>query len=1183
MTRITWLLLVGFMISLLGLSQGIAQEITLVPGREIDGIPLESFYLSSELTNQDYFTFIQRDGYRKRYLWDYEGLQQFEKFKNAEGDYAPRTWKGSSPPMGQEYQAVFGISLFEARAYGNSKGWLVPSELMWRSAQQIKPEIGPYPWKDEGESTNAIRLIRYYPSVKLWEEKVAKLQDEITQVKRTSASISSVNATSAQMRELDRNVENLAKNVDGAVKEVRATQSQIQAVDKKCPTAEQIQKLEQTSNQIKLLQAQLNDIAQKQDSLSQQLPKLDAVINALTKLEKSFKDRESFWEGLQQNQQDLIARLSNLEKTMQASTNDVGNKIQVVEGRIQKTDNKTEQLSNQQDKVKEQLQTLESSVKTNESKLGQINTLETQTRALSDKVQKIEFLCPPMPEAISYLQFISMFKEQQLKQLQALKDEVKEKNSSVESALSKAREQTVDVLRRMTEVSSTFEELRSNINLLKQADALSQVELQNLKRQDEYLSKEDTSIRETARDTLRRLNKQENDSSELFKQSSKILTLIDEHAQKLKDGKDIDNSQSKKSEYLETDLKGVKDAVETLRKQSKTWETEVFASLLKNDTSHEKRLQDVDIDMRSLRDRIDSKTKEVSDKLVETEKKADALSKQNYQDTVDTLTTMEKKLSAKVEDVGRKTEDSTKQRYNTLADSIGTLETKLLNKLRESDSNAEDRCKKREENMQQQLKNVSKNISDNSGEMTVLKNRFETNEEYLKTVREGLQGRVKKLEDQTYQLITELQMNSNQLRNTMAEVGKRIHQLFSEGMMMGPMLGKGEVTPPQTKVPEDKDHDKKEVKIEVDKTTIARLCYALGEIYYQERSYRLAQACQKLALDFVPDFGDAKQFLEKYRKELERPETKPEQIEVAPGRPEALRVVAAQLCYYLGEIYYRNSYAKLSLDFQALALKMSPDCKEAKEFLNQHWEDLHCPPSMVYIPAGKVTLGTQDNPGRLVTPGFYMDRYEVTRKEFSEFIKNKDGYQNSENWSEAGKRWLLDQVKEFGYCPQRPSGWVEPTLEEETLPVVNINYYETEAYAKWAGKRLPTASEWEYAARGQDLRRFPWGNEAPDMSLANYAERNGIYRSISSVERFPKDVSPYGIRGMGGNISEWCLEEPTEPSEEGNADRFMPVKGGSFKKLWFKMQTFTTSYFSPTDTFEDVGFRCVKDVPANSK
>ena len=152
---------------------------------------------------------------------------------------------------------------------------------------------------------------------------------------------------------------------------------------------------------------------------------------------------------------------------------------------------------------------------------------------------------------------------------------------------------------------------------------------------------------------------------------------------------------------------------------------------------------------------------------------------------------------------------------------------------------------------------------------------------------------------------------------------------------------------------------------------------------------------------------------------------------------------------------------------------------------------------------------------------YWIDQYPVTNEKYRAFIL-ADGYGNQAYWSVEGWKWKAENniiVPEY---------WNDTEWNKADHPVVGVNYYEAEAYAKWAGKRLPTEREWEKAARGEDGREYPWGDEF-DKNKCNSSE--AAIGHTTPVTQYPKGVSPYGCYDMAGNVWEWCADWYDEETE----------------------------------------------------
>lgn len=242
-------------------------------------------------------------------------------------------------------------------------------------------------------------------------------------------------------------------------------------------------------------------------------------------------------------------------------------------------------------------------------------------------------------------------------------------------------------------------------------------------------------------------------------------------------------------------------------------------------------------------------------------------------------------------------------------------------------------------------------------------------------------------------------------------------------------------------------------------------------------------------------------------------------------------------------------------------------------------ESSKIPPEMVFVEGGEHRLAGWSRPSErvVVLRDFLIDRYEVSNRDFEQFIR-AGGYRRRELWKhpflDRGKRISFEQAmarfRDTTGLPG-PRSWSggAPPAGREDHPVTDLTWYEAAAFAEWKGKKLPSIYQWEKAARYESRFRsgtnLPWGIIGPGVDATERANFQG--KGTMPVDSMPFGISPWGAHHMAGNVAEWCRN----PMEPGYAFR-----GGSWNDPVY-IFGYTGGYpaFYSSGT---LGFRCVKEL-----
>jgi len=264
-------------------------------------------------------------------------------------------------------------------------------------------------------------------------------------------------------------------------------------------------------------------------------------------------------------------------------------------------------------------------------------------------------------------------------------------------------------------------------------------------------------------------------------------------------------------------------------------------------------------------------------------------------------------------------------------------------------------------------------------------------------------------------------------------------------------------------------------------------------------------------------------------------------------------------------------------------------------------------PTEVLVPAGPFTMGTSVEPWALDNerpahevqlPAFRIDTFPVSNADYLAFVED-GGYDEPRWWTGEGWRHKTEAgliapqfwQRDGGHWWRNRFGIVEPVPGDE--PVQHVCWYEADAYARWAGKRLPTEAEWEKAARHDPAtgrsRRYPWGDEDPTPARANLG---GAHLRPAPLGSYPDGASAHGVQQLLGDVWEWTASDfrgypgfeafpYREYSEAFFGPRYKVLRGGSWATDAAACRCTFRNWDYPIRRQVFAGFRCARDAEPN--
>ena len=307
---------------------------------------------------------------------------------------------------------------------------------------------------------------------------------------------------------------------------------------------------------------------------------------------------------------------------------------------------------------------------------------------------------------------------------------------------------------------------------------------------------------------------------------------------------------------------------------------------------------------------------------------------------------------------------------------------------------------------------------------------------------------------------------------------------------------------------------------------------------------------------------------------------------------------------YVYQMVLQHEYQHNETMLQPLQLKTgAPYAPALRRELPQRDEPNGSRDRMVRIWTDGATIGTDDRRraydnerprhAAAVAP-FWMDRTPVTNGEYLDFMSD-GGYRRPELWSDAGRRWLAESKAEAPkYWWREHGSWLRRSMDrvmtpDPAAPVIHVCYHEAEAFARWAGKRLPTETEWEIAASwdaaSAAVRDYPWGATEATPREANLDQ---LAFDVAPIDAYSANVSSSGCYGMIGDVWEWTSSDLAgypgfvafpypEYSEVFFGGEYKVLRGGSWATRPGAIRNSFRNWDYPIRRQIFSGFRCARD------